>query len=334
MADQKAVSKYPSIVEKHGEFSGELLQAMLGVEVTESHYPMLVDTTKSQETAFALSSSPKGSEAAPNRALHRYASSDNLAQYDHVTLESKKYSNLAPEIQSIIVSGQMGMPCRATQPSLRRIPTSPDLSDDVDDNPPLEFEVDVAQMEMDKFESASTFEYPNARLVRSMRRCEKKLLPLLDHWSPVDVIITKFEIVYVHVSEHDGSENHSQLREAGRQALVATKGGKGLRLCDVTAGRRVIGQLSFSEILSVYVEREQCVPGTTSLSTADGATAELSHGHVEYWQESTEGDPKESAIDLDIRWQSVSQDSLKIQTLHDTLLLRFYTDLEDSEAHP
>jgi hypothetical protein len=40
-----------------------------------------------------------------------------------------------------------------------------------------------------------TFVAPFARLVRSMRRCDRRHLPLLKGWISVDVVMTQFEIV-------------------------------------------------------------------------------------------------------------------------------------------
>ena len=333
---QAAISEHPEIVEKFGEFSGELLQAMLGVDIFESTFVPPAETKKGP---VAVPSTPIGSEGA--RSLSRgFPSSTNLEEAatntEHITLDEKRYCKLAPEVQEIIVAGKLGMPVKfcgnlhALSPSSHSLAS---LEKNAGGDGPLEFEVDVAQMELDQFESVSQFEFPYARLVRSMRRCERKLLPLLDTWSPVDVILTKHEMVYIACESNDAG-NNNQLQDAGRLALKATKGGKGLRLCDVTAGRRVIGQLSFSEILSIHVERKYCQPGSI-VRSADEATAELAHGHVEFWQESFEDDRAESPVDIQKRFESVNQDALKIKTIHGTTLyLRFLSDLEDSEAHP
>ena len=40
-----------------------------------------------------------------------------------------------------------------------------------------------------------TFVAPFARLVRSMRRCDRRHLPLLKDWGSVDVVMTQFELV-------------------------------------------------------------------------------------------------------------------------------------------
>lgn len=101
----------------------------------------------------------------------------------------------------------------------------------------------------------SLFASPKARLVRSMRRCDRKFIPLLNKWSAVDVALTRFEMVYFDAVKVDEEVSLDVAGDAARQTLIATKGGKGLRLCDVAAGRRVVGHLHFSEIHSVHVER-------------------------------------------------------------------------------
>lgn len=269
--------------------------------------------------------------------LRRSTSSyEQLQGNEPIVLEEKKYCKLAPEVQEIIVAGKLGCPvksCHNLEGLMSREPSSPNLLDLANPDGPVEFEVDVAQMEIDRLESTSAFKFPNARLVRSMRRCEKKLLPLLTHWKQVDVVLTNHEIVYVHVDDGEGSDDGKQLREAGRQALAATKGGKNLRLCDVSAGRRVIGHMSFSDIVSVYVERVPRLPESVPRS-AQETTAELNHGHVEYWQDKPEDDRGESLVDRQKRWDSIHQDSLRIETISGVLYLRFCFDLEDTEAHP
>jgi hypothetical protein len=134
------------------------------------------------------------------------------------------------------------------------------------------------------------------------------------------------------VSDDDGSDNAEKVKEAGQQALKATSGGKGLRLCDVTAGRRVVGQLVFSDIISVHVEREHCLPAS-SIVSGDEAKKCYNHGHVEFWQEPGEDSRHWSPEEMQKRWETVNQDSLKIQTIHGTLYLRFYSDLEDNEEN-
>ena len=334
---QRAIAQCPEIVDKYGEFSGELLQTMLGLEIVTEQEPRFA-APKGASSGNGSSHPPKSNRTTSDTHLphQRYQTPNQVSE--SITLDKKKYSKLSTGAQEIIASGKMGMPCRVKSSLKLQTMASndslPALTEPEQDHASgrREFEVDVAQMELDKLESNSTFEFPNARLVRSMRRCERKLLPLLDKWTAVDVVITKHEIVYVHVSDDDGSDNAEKVKEAGQQALKATKGGKGLRLCDVTAGRRVVGQLVFSDIVSVHVEREHCLPKAGIMSGVEAKQC-YNHGHVEFWQEPGEDPRSWSLEEIQKRWETVNQDSLKIQTIHGTLYLRFYSDLEDSEEN-
>lgn len=44
---------------------------------------------------------------------------------------------------------------------------------------------------------------PRARLIRSMKRCDRKVLPLLDKWAAVDIVMTKYEIVHFAAGDAD-----------------------------------------------------------------------------------------------------------------------------------
>ncbi|CAB9519999.1 expressed unknown protein [Seminavis robusta] len=335
---QAAIAQFPEIVEEHGEFSGELLQAMLGVEVAS---PPLTLPQPEPHHVLESSSVPTPSEGATSGILMRKNSlpfSDHAGN-DHITLQEKKYCKLAPEVQGIIAAGKLGCPVKsctdfATLSRPSSVPSLTEIEHTIADaGAGIEFQRDVAQMELEQMESTLAFEYPNDRLVRSMRRCDKKLLPLLDKWCPVDVLLTKHEIVYVQTLETDGAGDNNHTIETGRQALMATKGGKNLRLIDVTAGRRVIGHMKLSDIVSVHVEREHRREGT-ALRSEQEVTEDLNHGHIEFWQDRPEDDRNECAADNEKRWNAIHQDSLKLETISGTLYLRFYSDLEDSEAHP
>jgi hypothetical protein len=140
----------------------------------------------------------------------------------------------------------------------------------------------------------------------------------------VDVVMTRFEMVYFDVNDVD--EVTQEALENTRQALIATKGGKGLRLCDVAVGRRVVGLLQFSDISSAHVERDTQGSDGEHDDSSDSAT------QTEYWNR-IKADGTHGV--LSSHWNNLSQDRLKIETLHGhTLYLRFYSDLEDAEGHP
>ena len=58
----------------------------------------------------------------------------------------------------------------------------------------VEFDVDVKKLDCEH-NTTYTFLAPFARLVRSMRRCDRRHLPLLKDWVSVDVAMTQFELV-------------------------------------------------------------------------------------------------------------------------------------------
>jgi hypothetical protein len=136
---------------------------------------------------------------------------------------------------------------------------------------------------------------------------------------------------------HDGDdadfqEDEQKRRNASKEAVKVTHGGKGLRLCDVTAGRRIVGHLSFKDVLSVHVERE---PTVATSATSDGVENDAdasAREHNEFWQANT--DTESSTISKQKRWEKVNQDRLKLHTAHGTMYLRFHSDLVDSELHP
>jgi len=169
-------------------------------------------------------------------------------------------------------------------------------------------------------EKDSELVFPSSKLVRSMRRCEKKLLPMLDTWRVVDVVLTSNEIVYLEVSDDDCEDVDG--------AIIETKGGKGLRLCDIVSGRRAIGHLQLSEIESVHVER--AMPTETGSGDNEDNLAETAIANkTEYWRQDR------PSYDRDAQWNTVKQDVLKIRTQDGlTLCLRFYSDLHDTDAHP
>jgi hypothetical protein len=180
----------------------------------------------------------------------------------------------------------------------------------------------------------SEFIAPNARLIRSMRRCERRLIPLLKDWTPVDVVITNYEIVYFDV-ENDSEENLSpelrKQKEAIQAALQATKGGMGLRLMDIAAGRKVVGHLDLTDITQVHVERHMPFVDVSHLEREEQSIDVGNQPPSEYWQKASHIEVHNHSRTL--RWAKVKEDCLKIVSIHGTLLLRYYSDLNDVESH-
>ena len=185
-------------------------------------------------------------------------------------------------------------------------------------------------------QTSSSFLAPDARLIRNMRRCDRKLLPLLDVWSSVDVVITKWEIVYLDASDVDDmqgagySEEEISSIESIRQAVVATKGGKGLRLRDVALGRKVVGRLELSAVDAIHVER--IMPPDNGEYIEQFASDDKKEIPTEFWKK-TGSDSEAALLSRTSRWARVKEDRLRIHSIHDTLVLRFYSDLDDSECH-
>ena len=306
---QKAVEKYPLIVAAHGEFSGELLQAMLGISVT-----------------FAPS---------------RRGGVTGARVGDHPPVESisyeikKEYQGLSRHAQEIIISGALGKTMKASPSFINQtgLGAAPVIHEGVEanlgqKNESIIFEVDgTLRLPL---ENEDRFLCPGACLVRSMRRCDKKLLPMFrKNWTTVDVVITRFEIVYFDASGVDDIALNPGTEDI-RQALVATKGGKGIRLCDVAEGRRVIGQLPLSDVLKVNVERE--MPHLYTPEALDGPEQEVAQN--EFWSAKETTHDGSGSEPRNSTWCSIKQDILKIHTKDGgTLCLRFYSDLADAKAH-
>jgi hypothetical protein len=151
------------------------------------------------------------------------------------------------------------------------------------------------------------------------------------------LVITKHEIVYFDASDVDDpsstkySPDDLRAMELTRQALRATKGGKGLRLRDVAAGRKVVGHIAISAVDSVHVERH--LPHEED---ADRLDAE---GQIErqdtFWgvNETTEHFANNDCPCREARWAKLKEDHLLIHSVYGTLCFRFYSDLKDAEAH-
>ena len=164
------------------------------------------------------------------------------------------------------------------------------------------------------------FVNPNARLIRSMHRCERRLPPMLSEWAVVDVVVTNAEIVYFDSSDEvetamaaatEGSALSilHKKKDIVRKAMEATKGGKGLRLRDVAIGRTVVGQLDLSDITAVKVERFPSAPGKDN-DEKDQRDVEGGGGlklKQEYWKRSCMGSATILASDSD-RWKQVVED--------------------------
>jgi len=172
-------------------------------------------------------------------------------------------------------------------------------------------------------------------LIRQMRRCEKRLPPFLDAWHVADAVLTKYEIIFFDPAPVDG--NDDEKRRVVRDAMSASKGGKGLTLREVAIGRKVISRIELCNISAVTVEknvhrmsrciREECEDEDEDGDVEGGCE---SRGLSEYWS----GGYADNLSDLSSRWDNVEEDDVKIHTSHGILSFRFFHDLIEAEMHP
>lgn len=304
---------------KHGEFSSELLRTMLGVPLDEGG-----------------SSSIQSASPTMNQTANVSSPISNLEPENTQPFSvEKQYSSLPLHAQEIILAGKLG---RTVKGSAHQQfdpdglhPAIPEEKEEFQGSPVngqasnLLFKIDS---ESPQTQTDSLFASPNARLVRNMRRCDRKVLPFLDNFTVVDVVLTRNEMIYFDSVEAENAVvDVGSTAEGMKHALLGTRGGKGLRLCDVAVGRRVVGQLQLADILSVHVER--IMPH--QLRPSDGDVPAVEVRRTEYWHKRM---AEEKTLTRGARWVTVKQDILKIKTVNGrTVCVRFYSDLEDAEAH-
>jgi len=134
---QMATGLFPEIVDQYGEFSGEMLQVMLGVPI-ESNGSFIIPATTDSNSSQTFTIEDVQSHSMVSKALILLQTPDSTS--------------------SVIVDHDYKLA-----------------------------------------NSESTFMLiePDAPMILKMRRCERKLLPLLSSWMLVDLILTQFELVYL-----------------------------------------------------------------------------------------------------------------------------------------
>ena len=371
---RSAIGLYPEVVDKYGEFSSEMLQAMLGI-------PLLGGDTKRVPSSEAL---PATVTETPMRALRERTPPDTNGRPD--ILDEKRdaeasmqldqvYASLPPETQAVIFSGLVGHPVRASsisddaiglkdavrtdghanfyfnvdQEGRKKVP--PQSCDGSRRVPSVRFELDAvldSEERQTDVDHLSMLIEPNAPLIRSMRRCERRLLPLLNHWTVVDVVMTEFEVVYFDVTGVDETNDATsgsftgsmqQRRASVRSALVATKGGKRLRLRDVAACRKIVGHFDLRSIDLVKVQRYLAPPVVEGRDVDEDDKALIQE---EYWKPRSSTEESKNALTDPVlirasntkRWERVQEDQLKINSPQGVLYLRFFADLEEMEMSP
>lgn len=324
---ERAISEFPDIVEKYGQFSGELLQAMLGLHV---------DFVSSDFSA-SLKADSKDNQNGNEKQKQEDDEKGDTGQ-SHIRLAGTQYMHLSAEAQGLIIAGSLGKPVKVVHNGDLTNRVHADC-DDVEHPRTAklvlaEFEVDSHKMSVERNTDYS-FVAPFASLVRSMRRCDRKLVPLLTTWVSVDVVMTQFEIVYFEAVD-DNSCDDEHLRhhvDSCRSALRATKGGKGLRLCDVALGRKVVGQLDLSRVTEVHVEQDVDVfSDSSTLEKVAVLLGDKNDMASEYWYDSQMHQAGNHEYPRAVRWLTMHEERLKLTTEAGTLHLRFYADLAYAEA--
>ena len=166
------------------------------------------------------------------------------------------------------------------------------------------------------------FLYPSARLVRRMRRCERRMVPYLDEWMLVDAVLTSHELVLFEVPDDEldlGSVTDKD---------ISQNGCKGMRLCDVAKGRKIVSQFDLNDVDFVGIDHQRAIPG-------DGDVGDIEENceiDLEFWQGGTSCESYE-VLEMNKRWEHVDKDRLKIHVFSSgTLYLRFVVDLKDLES--
>jgi hypothetical protein len=356
-----AVSKHPDIVEKYGEFSGPLLQAMLGIPILKDEDEKLRSFTEThsvkndvRQKSFEATFSPK------HFIMHDDQS--KILQSSVVTTGggnfksfTKSYLNLqykeANMSEENLLSTNINTDCSSVFPyeSVSSFDEN-DISkvekgkDSVPNQMLSGRNLNQAELGYPSITSMSdeiellSFVSPNARLIRSMRRCDRKVLPVVDRWLTVDVVLTNYEIVYFDARDSEKLLDHTgpvgQRMKEVQQKIIATKGGKGLRLRDVAFGRKIVGTEVLTDIEEIHVNR--VMPHEVQ---EDNEQCDKQQYDDEFWKcrHSSKNVDSDKIIQRKlsrrVRWSHVNEDQLSLRTAHSTLCLRFYGDLEHCETH-
>lgn len=332
---KKAVERHPDVVKIYGMFSAELLQVMLGLEVD----------VKDKLDATDISEGNK-----------RHVPSKNIPSVIS-DKDSKKWNRLSVSAQAVITSGIAGQPVNSKN-TLRKstsfvsnygsdedemsLISSLDVFDNEFRQRGSDYEISgyLDDEEPDKGDDISMLRYsissydlkaPNSRLIRSMRRCERKVLPFSDSWELVDVAITQHEILFFAIDDDiHTSRATEEKKNAVQEAMTANHGGKGLLLSDIAAGRRIVGHTDVTRITSIKIQLHSPVEHLTEASSPENkASSTLTCN--EYWNKSA--NPSEiNDVYFQEHFDRMRTGHLKIQDEYDhIILLRFLCDLDMKE---
>jgi hypothetical protein len=178
---------------------------------------------------------------------------------------------------------------------------------------------------------------PRAPLVRSMRRCQYKWLPLLDSWQEVDVVLTKYELVWLATEPLNGlwDKDIESRRDSVTDILRSHKGGKGISLSDAITGREIIGRLALEDIDEIKVQRfparklkvqKRKIREKDAVTCCDGQDFSS-----EFWGAERLASTGHCTDSTDERFKRVMEDNLILYSRQGTLCLRFLVDLVNEE---
>jgi hypothetical protein len=142
----------------------------------------------------------------------------------------------------------------------------------------------------------------------------------------VDVVLTNHELVIFDVA--DNYDSFARI-DMSRNAVMSTSGGKGMRLCDVAAGRKILSQFELDDINLVVIEHRKPAEGDRLVE--DIERNDQQH-LLEYWQGAICDDGDYNLVEMNHRWDNVNEDRLKIRFSCSTLYLRLIVDLKEMES--
>jgi len=319
---QMATGLFPEIVDQYGEFSGEMLQVMLGVPI-ESKGSFIArnpeEKTRVPKNTDLLRTSV---ESNCGKKINESLTVDNAIEGEPNLIPATSDSNSSQTFTIEDVQSH-SMVSKAVD-----LLQTPDSTSSVN----VDHDYKLANSE-------STFMLiePDAPLILKMRRCERKLLPLLSSWMLVDLILTQFELVYLDALHCDHFGQNVALQgnpDAASRLLASAKGGQDLLLRDAIEGRKIVGHVDLRSLGHLKV-----------LRYLPDSSPEAGDEHVdfhyfpsdEYWMPKFE-DEADTAKDPETvremnkkRWGRVEEDQLQICTGQGTLHLRFLCDLKTQE---
>lgn len=318
---QMAIGLFPEIVEQYGEFSSEMLQVMLGipVEAKGSSITELNERSLKSEGEPRLPRLPIGTVPPKSGKDAPLTENTSFEVGQHVDEETERKKIVENEHRYNVKCDEL--------PALETSPPDLDLRKNF-------------QHSFDK-ESVCVLIEPDAPLIQKMRRCERRLLPLLNRWDLVDVALTEYELVYFDATDtttlSSGTSGTNSLLQHNRD-LISTKGGRDMLLREVTLGRRIVGHFDLRRVNFVKVQRRLCHSHPEAVVTVGDNTHLIAH---EYWEQKSNGVASEEVtVDPSLiramnkkRWDGVVEDQLHIFTVQCILQLRFLCDLQEQEAN-